>query len=181
MTRAEAADLVDQLTPLVLAIARSWGRRWPWLEDDFASDATAALWLALTSGRFDPAAGSAAAFARVVVRRACSNRYRGERARNPSAFRRAAPVLDPDGEPLDPAALLADPGPPPEDLAERHDELARLPRLLAALSPARRRILAARFVEGVPAAEIAAAEGVSETRVGQQIRRSLDLMRATAG
>ncbi|VTU02440.1 ---NA--- : : Sigma70_r2: Sigma70_r4_2 [Gemmataceae bacterium] len=182
MTSAEAADLVDQLAPLIRAVARHWGRRWPWLEDDFASDAATALWRALVAGRFHPElGGTPKTFARVVVGRACANRLRTERARNPAAFRRVPQVLDPDGRAADPAELLADPGPPVEDLVELGEELARVPALLATLSPARRRIVAARFVEGTAAAEIAAAEGVTETRVNQQIRRSLEVMRAAVG
>ncbi|WP_439628815.1 sigma-70 family RNA polymerase sigma factor [Gemmata sp.] len=177
MTSAEAADLVDRYTPLVRSVAAGWGGRFPWLADDFLSDALLATWRA--TPRHDPTRLPYPAFVRVVARRACAARLLVERRRNPAALGRRAVPLDADGSPVDLAELLADPHPRPPEVLERTEEAATAAELLAAL-PARQRDLVLRAFAGETKTELGEGLGVSRSRVYQLVKRSVAAMRAAA-
>jgi RNA polymerase sigma factor (sigma-70 family) len=170
-TAPEVADLVNEYIALALSIARRWGRSYPWLADDYASEASFALFRAAT--RYDPSRGAFGALVRVSVRRALWERCRKELVRNPTAFKRQLAVQNDDGEHVPLTVFVAD------DLPDVGVELEALD-LLDQLPPDRRELVK-RVVMGSESAKVAAGElGITRSAVGQRVRRSLDQLRASA-
>ena len=171
----EVAGLVDEFTPFALEIAARWGRRYLWLADDFASDATLELWRAAT--RFDPARGAFTRWATFKISRAIGRRLRVERRRNPLAFHRRPAAAD--GEDLDPLDLLAGDEPEPgERIAAVEEVAAAFDR--AELSERYRAVFTRHVGQDVPMTELAAEAGVSANRVRQIVLAARAKLRAAA-
>lgn len=170
MQAPEAEQLVEMYWPLAMSIANRWGRKWPFLHDDFRSAAAWTLWRAATT--WDPSKGKFPAYVHAAVRRQCLERLRKERRKAPEAFR--SPPEDPD---LDPLNLLTDPAPGPGDHLDNVEEVEHL---LQSLPDGPRAAIELHFLDGVSTAEIADAKGVSRTSVNQTIARALNRMSIAA-
>lgn len=179
MTAVDAADLVERYTSLALSLARPWGLAYPWLRDDFISEAGFALWRAALAS--DQARGSFATFARQYIRFALLRRFRDERHRNREAFRRVGDVVDGDEGKVAAVELLADDGTPPDAVLELVEDAERVRAALAGLPPDRRAAIELHIVEGVTLAQIGDARGTSGNNIGQQVRRDLDRIRERLG
>lgn len=165
MTAVEVNELVDQHIDFALSIARSWGRRWPWLADDFASAAGLALWIAARYHK--PEKGTFRSLVRVAVRRALWVRWQKELKANPTSFRQPPSGID--GEPLDPVSLIIDDSPEVGSRLEAAEliELAR-----ASGDQLDFALLERHAVNDCTMDELAAAMGVSRARVGQRLERA---------
>lgn len=152
---------------VAFTVAARFGRRCPWLTDDFTSDALLALWQAARKYAADPTTFAKVAF--TVCRRACLTRIRTEKNRNPPAFGRR-PLGD---QEHDPAALVAAHGPPVGaglDLAD----------LVGAL-PGGERVLVEGVIRGETFTKIGADVGTTGTRVRQRVGRALQRLRGILG
>ena len=115
----DAADLVEQFKDVAIRIAAGFGRRRPWLADDFTSDSLLALLTA--AKKYTPDYGPFRPFVIARVRWACLKRLGIERRKNPTAFHQRT-----DDE-SDPLTFMPGREPPPEARAEAADLLDRLP------------------------------------------------------
>jgi DNA-directed RNA polymerase specialized sigma24 family protein len=154
-----------------MSIANRWGRRWPWLTDDFRSAAGYALWRAATAWTPEKPFRFATAV-HVAVRRACWDRVRREVKIAPEAFRTLP--ADPD---VDPLQTLIDPGPAPGAELEIREEVAKL---LAEATPDARAAIELHIGEGFTAEQIGRAKGTSGRNIGGMIGRGLNRMRIAA-
>ncbi len=178
MTGPEPSNLVEAWFPYAMSLTARWSRQYPWLGDDFCSEAGLALIKA--AERYDGSVPFRIALA-VTVRQALGARLASERSKNRAAFRRAGPLVLAGGEEIDPINRIADDGPAPDQAAELADELARLPELLGTLAPDRRAEVELCFLDGTTRVAIGAARGVSYEAVSQNVRASLAKLRAMIG
>lgn len=105
--------------------------------------------------RFDPSRDFGAWVARIAINRALTRAGR----------RRAL-------EPLEEAEAVAEPAASPEAVVTREDEGERVRRAVQELSPSDRALLAMRYEERLPVAEIAAALGIREGAVKVRLLRA---------
>lgn len=169
MTAPDLNALVDLYSPLARAVARQWGAAYPWLADDFESDAGLALFRALRS----PAAATAAnlgGLVRVAVRYALIRRLRIERTRNPVSFARRE-VRDHVGALVDPLDAVADDTPEVGAALE-------VAELLALLPADRRADVERHFREGVTYDALGTERGVTGAAVRQAVGAALAQLRA---
>lgn len=164
----EAAELVEAYLPLALSIANRWDERWPWLRDDFRSEAAFALWRAAKGYTTDKPYSFPTAV-HVAVRRACWERLRQEARKAPEAFR--APPADPE---LDPLNMLEDDTPPASEAIDAADAVGKL---LPLLTPDQAAAVESRFIDGRTVAEIAAERETTTEAVRDMIARGLRRMR----
>ena len=174
-TATEAADLARHYEPLALAMVRKAAGAYPWLADDFESDARLALWKAAED--FDPAAGVPfLGYARMLIRFAILTRLRTERRTNQSAFRRAGAVAL-DGAEVEAVETLADDmRPVGADL-----EAAEVAKLLDLVPADRRRDLVRHVIDGETLTALGAERGVSRDAMRNRLGRELAKLRAAAG
>jgi RNA polymerase sigma factor (sigma-70 family) len=171
LSAPELAALVDRHTDTVLRIAAAWGRRFPWLADDFASDATYALFLA--AQKHDPTKCEFYSFLVMKVRWVILTRLRNERLHNPAAFRHQPTATNDDGILLSPLDLLVSRFPDPTAALDQADDAEELDRLLARLPDRHRELLVRHIGAGEPVAALAAERGVSRSRINQTIRAAV--------
>ena len=167
-TAPDSTALVEAYLSLAYSIANRYGRWFPWLRDDFRSLAAEALWRAALS--FDPAGEHP--FPRLVrlkVRSACSNRIAAERTRNKAAFRTL-----PADEQLDPVHAIPDRA---AEVGTSFDAAELAEHVLRFVDP-RSRALIELHAEGATLEDLAAAGGVSLSRVGQLLERTREKLRA---
>ena len=167
MNAVEAEQLVEEYLPLALSIANRWGERWPWLRDDFRSEAAFALWRAAVGYTAEKEYAFATAVHK-AVRSRCWRRLQRERRIAPEAFR--SPPADPH---LDPLNLLADDTPPAADAI---DAAEAVEKLLPMLTTDQAAAVESRFIDGVRIAEIAAERGTTPEAVRGAIARGLRRM-----
>lgn len=170
MPAPAAADLVELWYPLAVGIARRYGKRWPWLADEFESVAAEALWK--TAVKFG-ASGDVRfpGLVRRAVGWAVWRVIETEKRKNRTAFNDPPRIRNDEGEELDPLDLVAGTEPGPELLAEVRD-------LLDQLTPTQRERLTRHFLNGDTCAEIAKAECVTRSAVYFALNRALDALRA---
>lgn len=157
-------DAVRECMQRYGSVVWSLARRWTESAAD-AEDAAQEVFMELwkCAARFDPAAGSEAAFVRTIARRRLIDRLRASRRRPPNE------ALDENA--ADSAA---------EDITDAVDKGARLEvaqRALAGLDAGQREVLLMGIVEGMTHAEIADATGKPLGTVKTQIRRGLIKLR----
>jgi RNA polymerase sigma factor (sigma-70 family) len=170
-TGQDVVDLVDQHIDFALRLARTWGNDYPWLADDFTSEAGLALFRAAKT--HDPARGAFGALVRVAVRSACWARLKKERSRNPTAFKSQSVVQGEDREQIPLIEILAEDLPPLGIELEALDLLDQL--------PANRRELVERVVmRDESLADLAEDLGICRSTVGQRVRSILDQLAASA-
>jgi len=104
--------------------------------------------------RFDPARGGLRAWLMSVAHRRLVDRHRRRRVRRVEAL-----------------PEVADPAPPPDELASRAQRVRRLEVALQGLPPAQRRVVVAHHVHGRPLDRIAADEGVALGTVKSRLHR----------
>ncbi len=150
------------------------GRGYPWLADDFASDAALALWQA--ASRFDPARGEFARMVNFMVARALGRRLAVERRQNPAAFHQRAA----DGSEFDPLTQAAGREPEPGAAVEERDHLAAL-FARADLTPRHRDVFTRNVGAEVGAPALAAEAGVTTTRIRQIVVIARERLQAAAG
>lgn len=78
-------ELYDRWLAYATSLAKRWVRKAPWIDQDFYSAASAALWDAV--GDFDPERGTLQALIVAAVNNRCNNRLKAERCHNPQGFR----------------------------------------------------------------------------------------------
>ncbi len=165
---ADPAALFEGHRRLAFFIAARFARSYPWLADDFESDALLTLWL--VACRPIPAGAEFSTYAGAAVRRACCDRVRAERRHR----RVDAGEFDPLGQVADGSAEVG-------AALEYQEQIDRARALVAAL-PADRRELVERVVIGGETSDaVGAARGVSGSAVRDQVRRVLGGLRAAAG
>ncbi|WP_439622511.1 sigma-70 family RNA polymerase sigma factor [Gemmata sp.] len=181
VTDRDPAALAERYTPLAMKMARRRGAVYPWLADDFASDAMLSLWRAASGWQAERAKViKFPTFVILCVRRLLNQRIAQERRQNPTAFGSRTVQAD-DGAEVPLVDLAADRRhPDPADAAEWADEVERLDGLLGTLSP-ERRALVTRYVCDDTAGEIAAETGVTAQAVRDTVYRSLRALRTAAG
>ncbi len=92
---------------------------------------------------------------------------------------RSVKTLQIDDGDQDPSRQVADPGPGPEEQAERHELEAILTRAIAGLAPIYREVFVLRDVEGLNATEVAEVLGISVDTVKSRLHRARLAVRDT--
>lgn len=135
----------------------------PAAAEDAAQEVFLKIWR--HAARFDPSRGSPRSWIVAIAHRECLDRLRASR---PTAL-------------LEPGAIeaVADPGPPPEDAAERSAEARGVRAALSRLNPDQRRSLMLMYYAGYSQSEIAGALGVPLGTVKSRIRLGLQALRRT--
>ncbi len=154
-------ECMDRHASLVWSLARRWSGSLPDAEDA-VQEVFLELWKC--AGRFDPAAGSEAAFVATIARRRLIDRLRAARRRPPSE------ELDEEAFAMETVGV--------EAAAEAQARLESAAAALGALDAGQREVLLMGIVEGMSHAEIALATGKPLGTVKTQIRRGLIRVRA---
>jgi RNA polymerase sigma factor (sigma-70 family) len=159
ITSPEPPALFTEFSRYAFTIAARAGTRFPWLADDFVSDALLALWRLAENPDIRP--GPIKGLVAFIVHRAINSRVRIEWKKNPAAFRRAGPVRSDNGTELDAVALLADPREP--TTAMGFDEL------LAMVPDNARELVRRHFEAGTTFEELGTESGVTGGRINQRV------------
>jgi len=148
-----------------MSICWQWGRRFPWLADDFLSDASVNLWRAFVALDRD-LAGVTAGFAATVVKRAIWGRLQKEHRTNPLAFHPQPLIVSDEGKSIDVVTTI-----PAAESVDRL-ELAELVEVARASGQELDFDLLTRHVNGATLDQLAAEMGYSRARIGQRIARA---------
>ncbi len=159
-------ELVVRYGPLVLGVARAYGR-----DGDHVDDLFQEVWRRVYERRGSfCGTGSFEAWLHRVATRVCIGDYRGRRARSRSLDRFAR-------EPETQASGAREPGPLEE--TERRELRARLHRALACLTERELEAITLKLLDGLTTEEAARRMGVTRATVRSTLRNGLARLRAS--